>query len=162
LPEEIDRAFQSARSSLFPTQERDLRTECSCPDWANPCKHVAAVHYVLGSAFDRDPFLLFELRGRKKDAVLDALCARRTKGGARAKPVSTPVEASIPASSLAKEVPADYERMRAALPALHLRLEPPHSPAAPCARSATALLVPLFDSRRSARTRDPVGCRSRA
>lgn len=73
MPQEIDEAFRSARSSLFPERAKDLATDCTCPDWANPCKHVAAVHYVLGEAFDRDPFLLFELRGRSKDQVLAAL-----------------------------------------------------------------------------------------
>lgn len=73
MPQEIDEAFRSARSSLFPERARDLATDCTCPDWANPCKHVAAVHYVLGEAFDRDPFLLFELRGWSKDQVLAAL-----------------------------------------------------------------------------------------
>ncbi len=130
MPEEIDSAFKAARSSLFPVHERDLRTECSCPDWANPCKHVAAVHYILGEAFDRDPFLLFELRGRKKDDVLSALRERRTKKSDRAASVPAPVEAGIPSLAVATQIPADYERLRAALPALHLRLEPPLSQAA--------------------------------
>jgi uncharacterized Zn finger protein len=69
MPREIDQAF--APASLFP--RRALETDCSCPDWANPCKHVAATHYVLGEAFDKDPFLLFELRGRSKEAVLQSL-----------------------------------------------------------------------------------------
>ncbi|HEU4618687.1 MAG TPA: SWIM zinc finger family protein, partial [Gammaproteobacteria bacterium] len=57
----------------------DLRTDCSCPDDANPCKHVAAVHFVLGEAFDRDPFLLFELRGRSRAQVLETLRAARAR-----------------------------------------------------------------------------------
>src|SRR5262249_11241698 len=65
-PRDIAAAFTDARPSLFPTRDRELATSCTCPDWANPCKHVAAVHYVLGEAFDRNPFLLFELRGRDK------------------------------------------------------------------------------------------------
>jgi hypothetical protein len=73
MPREIDQAFAAARASLFPARADDLRARCSCPDSANPCKHIAAVHYVLGEAFDRDPFLLFELRGRSKDAVLQTL-----------------------------------------------------------------------------------------
>jgi len=73
MPQEIDEAFHTARASLFPQQTRDLGTDCTCPDSANPCKHVAAVHYVLGEAFDRDPFLLFELRGRSRERVLAAL-----------------------------------------------------------------------------------------
>src|SRR6185503_14115303 len=73
MPRAIDQAFASARASLFPSRRNDLRTSCSCPDEANPCKHIAALHLVLGEAFDRDPFLMFELRGRPRAAVLDAL-----------------------------------------------------------------------------------------
>ena len=43
----------------FPRKLGDLKTDCSCPDWSNPCKHIAAVYYLLGEEFDRDPFLLF-------------------------------------------------------------------------------------------------------
>jgi uncharacterized Zn finger protein len=78
MPVEIDEAFRSAGHSLFLSKQRELETDCSCPDWANPCKHVAAVHYVLGEAFDKDPFLLFELRGRTKQQVLGALRALRS------------------------------------------------------------------------------------
>jgi uncharacterized Zn finger protein len=77
MPDEIDDAFKQAGKSLFPIKASDLRTNCNCPDWANPCKHVAAVHFVLGEAFDRDPFLLFELRGRSREQVLETLRAVR-------------------------------------------------------------------------------------
>jgi uncharacterized Zn finger protein len=80
MPQAIDEVFVAAGVSLFPKQRADLETSCSCPDWGDPCKHVAATHYVLGEALDRDPFLLFELRGRTKDQVLDAL--RAARGGA--------------------------------------------------------------------------------
>src|SRR5262252_8626700 len=80
MPKEIDEAFQSAKSSLFPVKRTELTTDCSCPDWGDPCKHVAAAHYILGEELDRDPFLLFELRGRKKTQVLDALRAARGSG----------------------------------------------------------------------------------
>jgi uncharacterized Zn finger protein len=65
---------------LFPASRGDLKTDCSCPDWANPCKHIAAVYYLLGEQFDEDPFLLFELRGRTKDEVAAALRERRAYG----------------------------------------------------------------------------------
>ena len=77
MPQEIDEAFHKARASLFPQQTTDLATHCTCPDSANPCKHVAAAHYVLGEALDRDPFLLFELRGRTREQVLAALRSAR-------------------------------------------------------------------------------------
>jgi uncharacterized Zn finger protein len=78
MPHEIEQAFRAAGHSLFPMKQREIETDCSCPDWANPCKHVAAVHYVLGEAFDKDPFLLFELRGRTRQQVLGALSALRS------------------------------------------------------------------------------------
>jgi uncharacterized Zn finger protein len=77
MPEQIEEVFTDAKVSLFPTSGRDVRTRCSCPDPANPCKHVAAVHYLLGERFDEDPFLMFLLRGRSQDEIVAALRARR-------------------------------------------------------------------------------------
>lgn len=68
MPADIEQAF--APRSLVPSGAGELKTSCSCPDWANPCKHVAAVHYILAEALDQDPFLLFELRGMNKDELL--------------------------------------------------------------------------------------------
>ena len=48
-------------SGLFPTPQ-EIRMSCSCPDWADMCKHVAAVLYGVGVKFDADPSLLFKLR----------------------------------------------------------------------------------------------------
>ena len=80
MPETIEDLFASAGVALFPATEGDMRTRCTCPDWANPCKHIAAVHYLLGERFDQDPFLMFLLRGRTRDEVLSALRARRGAG----------------------------------------------------------------------------------
>ncbi len=77
MPQDIEEAFQAAKVPLFPLAARDLQTECSCPDYANPCKHIAAVYYLMGERFDEDPFVLFELRGRTKDDIMEALRARR-------------------------------------------------------------------------------------
>ncbi|MBN1994684.1 MAG: SWIM zinc finger family protein [Anaerolineae bacterium] len=79
MPDEVEQAFRAARVSLFPETEVELMTNCSCPDWANPCKHVAAVHYILGEQFDEDPFLLFRLRGRTQEQILAALRAHRAE-----------------------------------------------------------------------------------
>jgi uncharacterized Zn finger protein len=81
MPQEIEEAFHAAGVSLFPDNKNQLMTECSCPDWANPCKHVAAAHYILGEQFDEDPFLLFRLRGRSQDEITAALRARRSEAG---------------------------------------------------------------------------------
>ena len=63
MPRDIDVPFRKAGAALFPERRGDLQTECSCPDWENPCKHIAAVFYIVGDELDRDPFLLFRLRG---------------------------------------------------------------------------------------------------
>ena len=76
MPPEIEQVFKAAGVSLFPTSD-DVGMNCSCPDWAVPCKHIAAVYYLLGEEFDRDPFLLFTLRGRTREQVMEALRARR-------------------------------------------------------------------------------------
>ena len=63
MPDDIEEIFKHATFSLLPRSHDELQTDCSCPDWSNPCKHVAAVYYLLGEEFDRDPFLIFKLRG---------------------------------------------------------------------------------------------------
>jgi uncharacterized Zn finger protein len=87
MPQNIEEAFTSAKVHLFPTSKGDLKTECSCPDWSNPCKHIAAVYYLLGEQFDADPFLLFRLRGKSKDEIMAMLRARRTAPEPTAEPV---------------------------------------------------------------------------
>jgi uncharacterized Zn finger protein len=69
MPEDVEEAFTRAGASLFPARRGELRTECSCPDWSNPCKHIAAVYYLLGEEFDRDPFLIFRLRGLSREGL---------------------------------------------------------------------------------------------
>ncbi len=70
MPEEIEEAFKEAGRSLFPATYIELQTNCSCPDYSDPCKHLAAVYYLLAEEFDRDPFLLFKLRGLERDELL--------------------------------------------------------------------------------------------
>ena len=84
MPLEIEEAFRDAGVSLFPTSD-DVAMNCSCPDWVVPCKHIAAVYYLLGEEFDRDPFLLFKLRGRTREQVIAAL---RTRRAAEAPPIA--------------------------------------------------------------------------
>ena len=67
MPDTIEDAFSGLGLHLLPHSERDFDTDCSCPDWANPCKHIAGLYYLLASALDRDPFLMFELRGLSRD-----------------------------------------------------------------------------------------------
>jgi uncharacterized Zn finger protein len=90
MPREIEEAFAACRLSLFPTSASQLSSACSCPDWASPCKHVAAVFYLLAESFDRDPFLVFTWRGRTREELLERLgalrAARRRAGAANPEP----------------------------------------------------------------------------
>ena len=79
MPHNIEEAFSEANVSLFPASVKDLITDCSCPDWANPCKHIAAVYYLLAERFDEDPFLIFKLRGRTKEEIIGMLREKRAQ-----------------------------------------------------------------------------------
>lgn len=63
VPDTIEKPFEALDLHLLPHRAKDLETRCSCPDYYNPCKHIAGLCYVLAAELDRDPFLLFELRG---------------------------------------------------------------------------------------------------
>lgn len=77
MPNDIESVFNQAGVSLFPEHAMDLQTRCTCPDKITPCKHVAATYYILGDRFDEDPFLIFRMRGRTQDQILEALRQRR-------------------------------------------------------------------------------------
>lgn len=87
MPEEIEEVFIDASSTLFPLSGDEIDSACSCPDWENPCKHIAAVYYLLAEAFDVDPFLIFAWRGRSKAELLSHLRSRRRGSEARVEPV---------------------------------------------------------------------------
>jgi uncharacterized Zn finger protein len=125
MPRDVDEIFRRSGRSLFPAQAHDLSTACSCPDAANPCKHVAAVHYVLGEFLDRDPFLLFLLRGRAKDEVVDAL--RRLRTGAPAgQGGGEPRRPQRPGTVVLPPVPPErYDLLRAPVDDLRFRIEAP-------------------------------------
>jgi uncharacterized Zn finger protein len=73
MPQNIEDVFTSNGLSLFPFTLSDVHSKCSCPDKANPCKHVGAVYYQLGDRFSEDPFVLFQLRGRTKEQIISDL-----------------------------------------------------------------------------------------
>lgn len=89
MPQDIEQAFQAAGLSLFPEKLKDLATDCSCPDWSNPCKHIAAVYYLLGEEFDRDPFLIFKLRGMTRDELVELLGASGEATAAEQRPLES-------------------------------------------------------------------------
>lgn len=92
LPREVEETFAAQGVALLPSgpggrggSDRgggDLTMDCTCPDVTVPCKHLAAVFYLLAERFDADPFALLALRGRDRDTVLDELRARRTSAAA--------------------------------------------------------------------------------
>lgn len=92
VPPELEDAFEAEGASLFPARSGELDTDCSCPDWSNPCKHIAAVYYLIAEELDRDPFLLLTLRGVDRSAFLprtptaDAPCQE----GSVPRPYGTP------------------------------------------------------------------------
>jgi uncharacterized Zn finger protein len=80
MPGDVEAVFQDVGLSLFPLSRKDIQFECSCPDYGDPCKHCAAVYYLLAEQFDADPFILFHLRGRNRDSVLETLRVHRGAG----------------------------------------------------------------------------------
>ena len=77
MPQDIERAFAASGRRLFPFKLQEVRSECTCPDKINPCKHVSAVYYLMGERFSEDPFVLFQLRGRTRAQLLSDLAMQR-------------------------------------------------------------------------------------
>lgn len=121
LPLEIQTAFSKAQLRFMPERYVDLHLECACPDWLKPCKHMVAVWLKFARDFDHDPFLLFELRGLKRDELLAILRNRRP--GAVPEPEEADSEEEFPAIDVPMELaplPADPEAFWSApaLPAM--------------------------------------------
>src|SRR5258708_16891111 len=116
MPKNIEEAFGAVKLSLFPIALKELETSCSCPDWANPCKHIAAVYYLLAERFDEDPFLIFKLRGRTKEQIIEVLRGKRA--------ATLPAESASPSTSEASTAADNI-----ALPEdpLHTSCQPPET-----------------------------------
>jgi uncharacterized Zn finger protein len=135
MPHEIEEVFTECGTPLFPRSAADLDMHCSCPDWGMPCKHLAAVCYVLAEEFDRDPFGMLAWRGKGRDELLAAL--RQIQGQAGTSQ-PTPAALDVPARPLAECLETFWSpglspaRLRAlatvsdsAAPDLLLRMFPP-------------------------------------
>lgn len=96
MPHDIDTVFREAGLPLFPSSNVDLQTSCTCPDWENPCKHIAAVYYILAERFDEDPFLIFSIRGQTEKETMDRIGRHRKKIG-REEMAQHPENAGTPA-----------------------------------------------------------------
>jgi len=127
MPTEIEEAFDAVNVSLFPTAETDLDTDCSCPDWANPCKHIAAVYYLLAERFDEDPFLIFKLRGRTKEQIIEVLREKRagTSSGESSTFVAGAEDSTDAAGPLLEENLDTFWQAAEALNTFAVHLEPP-------------------------------------
>lgn len=73
VPPTVEKAFAGSTVKLLPRSGREIQSSCSCPDYANPCKHVAGVYYHVAALLDRDPLLLFEVRGMDRAKLLQAV-----------------------------------------------------------------------------------------
>lgn len=98
MPHNIETVFTANGLSLFPFTKFDIHSKCSCPDSANPCKHIGAVYYTLGDRFSEDPFVLFQLRGRTKEQILNTL--RELRQGQNAEGVDATVMPHAPGLDL--------------------------------------------------------------
>src|SRR6478735_7204833 len=78
MPDDLEEVFAAAGLPLFPAAGKDMSMDCSCPDWGVPCKHVAAVCYLLAESFDEDPFRILAWRGREREDLLENLRALRS------------------------------------------------------------------------------------
>jgi len=117
---------------------------CSCPDWATPCKHIAAVFYLLAESLDQDPFQTFVLRGRTRDQVMEALRQRRVAASS-ADEHFAPDEGAAPLEDAVDEFWMPQED----LDGFHIDIAPPEVDAAVLRR----LGAPSFSER-------PEACRA--
>ena len=108
MPADIEELFKSINLSLFPRSLKDIHFHCTCPDMAEPCKHAAAIYYLLAEQIDVNPFVLFHLRGRTKDQVLSALRGARGEAGVTAPHAASSIDADL----------ANFWSMPAPLPTL--------------------------------------------
>ena len=131
MPHEIEDVFAECGTPLFPRSATDLDMHCSCPDWGVPCKHLAAVCYVLAEEFDRDPFAMLAWRGKARDELLASL--RELQSGphpdARAAGRAGALTLDVPAAPLAESLP-DFWSARLS-PARLRALSAPAGPAPP-------------------------------
>ncbi|MGL5832865.1 MAG: SWIM zinc finger family protein, partial [Waterburya sp.] len=95
VPENIESSFSELGLHLLPYSRQDFTTNCSCPDYENPCKHIAGVYYLVASQLDENPFLLFELRGLSKSELQQKLA-------------QTPLGKILAAELNAQEVPVEH------------------------------------------------------
>lgn len=127
LPEEIEGVFRAAGVSLFPSTLQELGATCTCSDWANTCPHRAAVCYRLGEWFDRDPFMLFALRGRTRSEIIAALRAHRASQavGTNAQADERAIQGSASDPRLLPADPEQFWQLAEELYNMEIQVAPP-------------------------------------
>jgi uncharacterized Zn finger protein len=101
MPHDIEDVLATCKLTLLPGSYDELRATCTCPDAANPCKHLAAVYYILAERFDEDPFALFMWRGVTPEELLEQLRARRARATGK-----RPASDGVTTDAVATESPA--------------------------------------------------------
>jgi uncharacterized Zn finger protein len=125
MPEDIEDVFTSVGLTLFPSSVRELSLDCACPDHQVPCKHLAAVFYLLAESFDADPFAMLALRGRDRETLLENIRSRRTSAPAGSgQPGGEQVDPGQHVRALA-DCLDDFFRPAARLPPLAAPATPP-------------------------------------
>jgi uncharacterized Zn finger protein len=125
MPQNIEEVFTANGLSLFPFTKFDIHSRCSCPDPANPCKHIGAVYYVLGDRFSEDPFVLFQLRGRTKEQIISELRQLRSASADAPPPEEAPSPAVSTSSAIALQNFWQYDQQLE--PSLVVIAPPPSS-----------------------------------
>ena len=123
LPLETHTLFSKAKLRFMPERYVDLHLECACPDWLKPCKHLVAVWLKFARDFDREPFLVFELRGLKRDELIALL--RNRQPTAVPEPAAEEEFPELAVPMTLESLPADPEAFWS-VPALPT--PPPESP----------------------------------
>lgn len=88
VPADLEAVFADSGVPLFPQTWRSLKASCSCPDYENPCKHIAAVLYVFADQLDADPWLVLKWRGRSREQVLQPFLGKSRSSQATPEPSS--------------------------------------------------------------------------
>jgi uncharacterized Zn finger protein len=128
LPPDVVADAAAAGVELLPGPG-EVGPRCSCPDWADPCKHAAAVVYLVADVLDADPFALLLLRGRSRDEVLAGLRRRRASASGRAAAADVPARGRpVDAGVVAREAYTRAAGFAASLPVVPL---PPPRPGDP-------------------------------
>jgi uncharacterized Zn finger protein len=145
MPEDIEDVFAELGLALFPASAAELSMYCSCPDWQVPCKHIAAVFYLLAEAFDDDPFRILAWRGREREELLAGLHAAR---GAL-----TPGQAALAGAPVAAGAPGTAQAALADCLGSFFALPAPLPVTSPPAAASASILDQLPELRLAVRGR---------